>query len=175
MEEPKKKYILLHDRVGYTRERNPLALDPATKSTPKQVLRGELLEALPEAEQPLRSSKSTRITVVGIVRKSLLLVCRMEDLTRLTDEDANLLLAINSLESRYQTFIDRQRLDFGRRLLPESQAFVSLKGIGKYLPGVVWYKGELPSCLGTIFGVELIVSSLPSYLCEVTTGAIVNI
>ena len=155
MEEPKNKYILLHDRVGSTVERNILSLGLSTKSTPTQVLRGELLEALPEAEQPLNS---TRIALAGIERKSLRLDCRTEDLTRLSDEDANLLLAISSSESRYQTFIDRKRLDFGRRLSPENQVFVSLKGITKELPGVVWFKGELPPNLGTLFGVELIVS-----------------
>jgi len=154
MEEPKKKYILLVDRVGNTYERSILALGLSTKATPTQVLRGELLEAIPEAEQPLDVN---RIALVGIDRKSLRLECRTADLTRLSNEEANLLLAISSAESRYQTFIDRKRLDFGRRLSPGNQVFVSVKGIAKDLPGVVWCKGELPSCPGTMFGVELIV------------------
>ena len=156
IEEPMNKYILLHDRVGYTVERNPLSLGLSTKSTPTPALRGKLLEALPEAEQPLNS---TRIALVGIDRKSLRLECRTEDLTRLSDEDANLLLAISSAELRYQTFVDRKRLDIGRRLSPASNVFISVKGIPKDLPGVVWYKGELPSHPGTLFGVELIVST----------------
>ena len=154
MEEPKNKYILLVDRVGNTLERNLLALGLSTKATPTQVLRGELLEALPEAEQP---SDFQRVALVGIERKSLRLECPTADLTRLSDEEANLLLAISSLGERYKTFIDRKRLDFGRRLSPENQVFVSVKGFTKDLPGVVWYKGELPSCPGTMFGVELIV------------------
>ncbi|XP_078367475.1 ubiquitin carboxyl-terminal hydrolase CYLD-like [Oculina patagonica] len=153
MEEPKNKYILLHDRVGYTVERSLLALGLSKTSTPTNVLRGELLEAIPEAEQP---SDLTRIALVGIERKALHLECRTEDLTRLPDEDANLLLAISSLELRYQTFIDRKRLAFGRRLLLGNQVLVSVKGISKHVPGVVWYKGELPSNAGTMFGVELI-------------------
>ena len=154
MEEPKNKYILLVDRVGNTLERNLLALGLSTKATPTQVLRGELLEALPEAEQP---SDFQRVALVGIERKSLRLECPTADLTRLSAEEANLLLAISSLGERYKTFIDRKRLDFGRRLSPENQVFVSVKGFTKDLPGVVWYKGELPSCPGTMFGVELIV------------------
>ena len=157
MGEAKGKYILLHDRVGSTLERNMRALGLTKKFTPTQVLRGELLEALPEAEQRL---ESTRIALVGILRKSLRLECRTEDLTRLSDEDANLLLAISSTESRYQTFIDKKRLDFGRRVLPENHVFVSVKGFSKDFPGVLWYKGELSSGLGTMFGVELVVSSL---------------
>ncbi|KAL9975244.1 hypothetical protein ACROYT_G012380 [Oculina patagonica] len=121
--------------------------------TPTQAPRGELLEALPEAEQPL---DSTRVALVGIDRKSLRLECGTEDLTRLSEEDANLLLAIPSTQLRYEIFIERKRLDFGRRLLIGCQVFVSVKGISKDLPGVVWYKGELPSNAGTMFGVELI-------------------
>ena len=155
MEEPSTKYILLRDRVGRTLERNMLSLGLTTKSTPTQVLRGELLEGLPEAEQPVDLNKAA---VVGIERKSLHLECRTEDLTRLEDEDANLLLAISSSESRYQTFIDRNRLAFGRQVLPGTAVFVSVKGISKDLPGAVWYKGELPPNIGTWFGVELIVS-----------------
>jgi len=153
MEESKNKYILLNDRVGKTIERNLSALGLSTKVTPTQVLRGELLEALPKAEQP---SDGNRIALAGIERQILRLECSMADVTQLSDEEANLLSPIHSLEERYITFFDRKRLDFGRRLSPGSQVFVSVKGFTKELPGVLWYKGELPSCRGTMFGVELI-------------------
>ena len=155
MEEVSQKYILFQDRVGYTVERNILSLGLSTKQTPTQVLRGELLEALPEAEQPKDSSK---VALVGTDRKSLRLECGMECIIRLAEEDANLLLAISSLEERYQTYKDRIRLEFGRKIGPESKVYVIVKGVSKKLPGVVWYKGELPSSNGTMFGVELIVS-----------------
>ena len=142
MEEPKKKYILLVDRVGNTYERTPFGFNLPSKVTLIQVLRGELLEAIPEAEQP---SDVNRVALVGIYRKSLRLECCRADLTRLSDEEANLLLAISSAESTYETFIDKKRLNFGRRLLIGNRVFVSVKEIAKDLPGVVWYKGELPS------------------------------
>jgi len=153
------KYILLRDCVGQTVERNVfgLGLGLSTKSTPTQVLRGALLAALPEIEQP---TDSTEIALVGIDRKSLFLECTLEYLTRLSDEDANLLLAISSLEERYHTTMDRIRLDFGRKILLGHKVYVSVKGVSKKLPGIVWYKGELPSSNGTMFGVELIVSIL---------------
>ena len=154
MEGPKNKYILLVDRVGYTLERNLKALGLSTKPRPTQVLRGELLEALPEVEQP---TGVHCVALVGIERESFRLYCPSADLTRLWNKEASLLLAISSLEERYQTFIDRKRLDFGRRLSPGEQVFVSVKGFTKDLPGVVWFKGELPSCPGTMFGVELTV------------------
>ena len=153
MGDQRKKYILLQDRVGQTVERNFLGL--STKATPVQLLRGELLEALPETEQP---QDSIKIALVGIDRESLRLECTLEYLTRLSDEDTNLLLAISSLEERYQTFMDRIRLDFGRKMSVGESVYVSVKGVSNKLPGIVWYKGELPSVNGTMFGVELIVS-----------------
>ena len=158
MEEPSVKYILLRARVGYTVEKNPLSLGLTTKSTPMQlkVLRGELLEGVPEAEQ---SADSTRVAVVGIERKSLRLECPTEDVARLSEEETNLLLAITSSEGRYLSYIDRKRLAFGRQLSVGSTVFVDVKGTLKGLPGVVWYKGVLPPSLGTWFGVELIVST----------------
>ena len=150
----KRYYILVQDRVGSTQERSMLSFG-AMKSTPTMVLKGELLEALPETEQP---SDSTRIALAGIDRKNIRLECRTEDITRLTIEDANLLLAISSAGLRYQSFIDRKRLDFGRQISPGSQVFVQVKGFSKKLHGAVWYIGELPPLHGTMFGVQLIVS-----------------
>ena len=156
MEAPKNNYILLADRLGHTIERNVFALGLSTKATPTQVLRGELLEARPKAEQP---TDLKRIALVGIERKSLRLECPTVDLSRLSDEEASLLLAISNspFGERYQTFVDKKRLDFGLRLSPGKEVLVSVKGFTKDFPGVVRFKGELPSCPGTMFGVELTV------------------
>ena len=156
MEEPSIKYILLRGRVRLSVEKNMLSLGLTTKSTPMQVLQGELLEGVPEAEQP---TDSTKVAVVGIERKSLRLECPTEDMAPLSEEDTNLLLAITSAEGRYLTYLDRKRLTFGRQLLPGSAVFVEVKGVSKVLPGAVWYIGKLPPSLGTWFGVELIVST----------------
>ena len=157
MAEARKRYILLRDCVGHIQERSMLSLGLSVKSTPTHLLKGELMEALPETEQP---NDSTRIALAGIERKNLRLECDMEGIAKLTSEDANLLLAISSAGSRYQTYIDRKRLDFGRQLKHGSQVFVELKGVSKKLHGIVWYVGELPTNLGTMFGIELIVSNV---------------
>ena len=154
MENPRKIFILVQDRVGYVQERSMLFFG-GMKSTPTQLLKGELLEALPETEQP---DDSTRIALAGIDRKNLRLECDTEVIAKLTSEDANLLLAISSVVSRYQTFTNVKRLDFGRQILPGSNVFVEVKGISKKLHGIVWYIGEVPTLHGTVFGVELIVS-----------------
>ena len=156
MENPRKIYILVKDRVGIMQERSMLSFG-AMKSTPTQVCKGELLEALPETDQP---NDSTRIALAGFDRINLRLECRIEDITRLTIEDANLLLAISSVGLRHQSFIDRKRLDFGRQISPGSQVLVEVKGLSKKLLGTVWYIGELSPFHGTMFGVELVVSKL---------------
>ena len=156
MEELSIKYILLRDRVRHSVEENRLSHGLPMKSTPMQVLRGEILEGVPEAEQP---TDFTKVAVVGIERKSLRLECRTEDMARLSEEESNLLLAISSSEKRYETYIDRKRLAFGRKLSQGSAVFVEVKGFSKFLRGIVWYRGILPPNLGTWFGVELIVST----------------
>ena len=157
MEEPSNKYILLRDSVGrLAHEKNWLTLGLTMKSTPTQVLRGELLEGVPEAEQP---TDETKVAAVGIERKSLCLECPTEDVVRLSEEETNLLLAITSSEGRFQTFMDRKLMVFGRQLSLGSTVFVEVKAHSNVLPGIVWYKGVLPPRLGTWFGVELTVST----------------
>ena len=155
MEELSHKYILLQDRVGSIEEGINFWRFWGPKLSPTQVLRGEILEALPGTQRPKDSSK---IALVGIDSKSLRLECGMECLSRLTEEDANLLLAISSLEVRYRTYVDKAHLDFGRNIGIESKVFVTVKGASKKFPGIVRYKGELPPQKSTMFGVELIVS-----------------
>ena len=161
MEDPSIKYILLRDCVRRVREKTMLSLGVTTKSTPIQILRGEILEDVPEAEQP---TDSTEVAVVGINCKSLRLECPTENVTRLSEEETNLLLAITSSEGRYLSYIDRKRMAFGRQLSQGSAVFVDVKGHSNVLPGIVRYKGVLPPIPGTWFGVELIVSTLALFM-----------
>ena len=154
MAEARKRYILVCDRAGYMLERSILSFG-RMKSTPTPLLKGEILEALPEREQP---NDSTRIVLAVIDREKIRLECHLEDVRRLTNEDADLLLAICSVGLRYQCYFDRKRLDFGRQISPGSQVFVEVKGVSKKLHGTVWYVGELVGLRGTMFGVELTVS-----------------
>ena len=149
-------FIILRDCFGHVVEKNMWTLGLTTKSKQISVLRGELSEALPEAEQP---ADLTKVALVGIECKSLRLECPMKDMARLSEEETNLLLAITSPEGRYEAYIDRKHMVFGRQLSPRSAVWVKVKGITQVLPGTVWYKGVLPPNLGTWFGVELIVST----------------
>ena len=156
MEESRNRYILLKDRVGDSRERSILTLGLATKLTPTQLLKGELLEALPENEQP---ADSTRIALGGINRK-LRVECLIKDVMKLTVEEFDILLAISSVTLRYHIWFVGKRLDFGKRLEYGSQvlAAINFNGVFKKLPGVVRFKGKLRNSPGTMFGVELHVS-----------------
>ncbi|XP_027043124.1 ubiquitin carboxyl-terminal hydrolase CYLD-like, partial [Pocillopora damicornis] len=86
----------------------------------------------------------------------------MEQVTHLqaelgpSEEETNLLLAITLSEGRYETYIARKPMTFGRQLSPGSAVFVEVKGHSNVLPGIVRYKGVLPPIPGTWFGVELI-------------------
>ena len=162
MEQPRKRYILLQSRLGEMLERSVVARSTqafglASKSKETKVVRkGQLLEALPENEQP---DDSTRIGLRGIDLK-LRLECRKEDVTELTMQEVDLLLAISSPMLRLAVFHDGKRLDFGKRLEHGSRVLLSVKGVSNNLPGVVRFKGKLPDLPGTMFGVELHVSPM---------------
>ena len=158
MEESRNRYILLKDCIEETLKRSvPRQADHffdltwSLFSSPRQVPKGELLEALPESEQP---GVSTRIALGGIDRK-LRLECRMEDVKKLTPEEADLLLGISSTKSRFEIYFDGKRLDFGKRLEHGSHVLVSIQHVSQKLSGVVRFKGRLPNLPGTMFGVEL--------------------
>ena len=162
MEKPRNRYILLQDgRFGG----NLGLFDFRGTPQKKKLSKGALFEELRETEQP---ADSTRIALKRIYSKismgamfnseRILYECRREDVAPLTREEADLLLAIASVTLRYQIYINRGRLDFGKRLQAGSLVMVSVKGSSKNLPGVVRYKGDLPSMRGTMFGVQLHVS-----------------
>ena len=186
MEGPRDRYILLQDRPGVIRKEQtldrtrfvvgefaprrvdriqlslPFSVGLPTISTPIQVPKGEILEARPENEQPVDS----RWIALGGINLKLLIECLREEVRKLTVQEVDLLLAISSATSRYQICFDRKRLDFGKRLEYGSQVLVSIDGVSKKLPGIVWFKGELHSSPGTIFGIELHVSFVVVYkLC----------
>ena len=95
MEELRIKYILLRDHVGHAVEKDMLSLGLTTRSSLMQVLRGELLEGVPEADRP---TDLIKVAVVGIERKSLRLECSAEYVVRLSEEKTNLLLSIQLKE-----------------------------------------------------------------------------
>ena len=156
MEQNRKKYILLQDRIGSKIERGFIN----DSRTDIQALKGEVFEALPEAQQP---SNSQLIALAAIERTEVHLECSTSDLARLSDKEADLLMAVTSARDRHTIYHDRNRLDAGKQLKESSKVWVKVKGVSKELRGVVWYSGPLETCNGTMFGVELVVSMKSVY------------
>ena len=87
--------------------------------------------------------------------------CPVANIEPLNDEEAKLLLPFKSNDERYKIY-KNNLLDNGRRMTVGCNVFVKVKTVGGSiveLRGVIRYKGPLPGEDGTMFGVELLVSS----------------
>jgi len=151
MEEPKNRYILLQDRNGKILEKRTSILGLASVSKHSCVSKGELLEALPENEQP----SDTKMIALGKIDSKLRIECPKEVVKELTVQEADLLQAVPSSTLRLEIF-QGKRLDFGKRLEHGSRVLVRVSGVSDKLPGVVRFRGKLSNLPGTMFGVELI-------------------
>ena len=162
MEDSDQKYILLYDRVGENIERNVLYPGFATRRVPIQVLKGEILVALPEENQPHDSHK---VALTGVERKSVRLECPTSDFARVSHEEAVLLLGISTALERLNIYREQSRLEAGKKIQVGTEVYVRVRGLPRDVPGIVRYKGTIPiiSASGTMFGVELTVSVLTSF------------
>ncbi|XP_022796811.1 myosin-8-like [Stylophora pistillata] len=128
----------------------------------QELVQGELLKAL-------SSSYDFNVKTFVLVypayqggQKTPLIVrstCN-EAFTRLSNEDASLLLPCTTPESRYHVISQQGMVVFGRRLQPGTEVLVSFKGCpwslnDEFIRASVKYKGELPSEVGTFFGLQL--------------------
>ena len=66
------------------------------------------------------------------------------DVVELSDENANLLLAISSYESNHQTFVERKHFIITPNIFSRGEVLVYVNGLPNEQPGIVLYKGELP-------------------------------
>ncbi|XP_031549360.1 uncharacterized protein LOC116286908, partial [Actinia tenebrosa] len=105
METGLQKYILLNDRVVEK------ARFGSKKTIPSQLLRGEILECLPKSKQPKDPEKiALRLFSVNI-DENIKLECPKLGVSALTDSEADLLLAVSSLQERLRVYRDeRNRL-----------------------------------------------------------------
>ena len=144
--------------------------EPRDKYSKYYIVRFDVFQELMQGEMLKSVSNLCDFTVktfdaVGKKENKKRLIVRStnnEQLTQLSNEDANLLLPCSSSESRYQTFIQQGRVAFGRRLQPGTEVHVSVKEgpwnlNDDFMTAVVRYKGELPLEIGTgtFFGLEL--------------------
>lgn len=93
MEERGKGYILVQDHEGCVKvDRTALGLPP--KSAPALILKGELLQAIPQPKPP---NHPTRLALAGIERKELYLECEKKDVI-----EVDTLLALYPSAVRYK-------------------------------------------------------------------------
>jgi hypothetical protein len=153
MDEKFQKYILLYNRDGEHPENSSISL---RKSVPShELLRGEIFEALPEAEQSVDPEKIA-LTVISTTSQKTRLECPTLEVSKLTDSEADLLVAVTSTEERFRIYRDGNRLGPGKLLDVCTEVFVKLKTLPKEVKGVIRYKGTLSTHTGTMFGVELV-------------------
>lgn len=118
------------------------------------ALRGELLEARKQDEQP---DDTNKIALRGVKQIFQHVECYREDLKRLTHEETQLLLAVNSYLERYR-IVEDGFLSLGCNLEEGAKVSVRIKEIKKDVSAVVRYKGPVTPYDGTMFGVEILVS-----------------
>lgn len=152
MDTKTQKYILVNDRVGECLDKGW----SLSKNIPTQLLRGEIFEALPESEQPIDHEKIALASIEVNPHHAITLVCPTLDVSKITDCEAGLLLAISATEERFRIHRERDRLEWAKILYHGSRVLVKIRNSIKELQGIIWYKGCLPRNRGTMFGVELL-------------------
>lgn len=126
-------------------------------TSPPIALKNELFEALPADEQPV--GVEDKISVRGLKQKCLKVECPKEDLQVITEDDAQILLAVQSYNERYRMLNERQDLlRWGVTENEGCQVLVWMDDLKKNVSAVVHYKGALPPYDGIMFGVEIVVS-----------------
>ncbi|XP_078367513.1 uncharacterized protein LOC144651443 isoform X2 [Oculina patagonica] len=124
-------------------------------TSPPIALKGELFEALPADEQPV--GIEDKIALRGLKQKCLNVECPKEDLQVITEDDAQILLAVQSYNERCRLLIERQELlRWGVTENEGSQVLVWMDDMKKNVAAVVHSKGALPPYDGIMFGVEIV-------------------
>lgn len=118
------------------------------------ALKGELLEARKTDEQP---DDTNKIALRGVKQIFQHVECDREDLKRLTYEETQLLLAVNSYLERCR-IVEEGYLSVGCSLEEGAKVTARIKEIKRDVSAIVRYKGQVSPYDGTMFGVEILVS-----------------
>lgn len=127
---------------------------------PPIALKGELFAALPADEQPVGTvGIDDKIALRGLKQKCLKVECPKEDLQVISENDAQLLLAVQSYNERCRMLSEKQDLlRWGVTENDGCQVLVWMDDLKKNVSAVVHYNGALPPYDGIMFGVEIVVS-----------------
>ena len=160
-------FILLKDTKSTKPEKNYEGF-PTSKTNVKLFLKGEIVC---EKSTTIDTSKGT-LRLHPCDKPNYYLECAISDIGPLTKEEAKLLLSFTSNDARYKYYSSKS-LNDANAMNVGSKVFVKVRsptgGGMQELRGVVRYKGPLPDVIGTMFGVELEVSSTVLKIYQIDT------
>lgn len=176
--EKKNKFILLRDLEDPSSQASGMLWGMLSNyvygTSPPIALKGELFEALPAEEQP--AGIEDKIALRGLKQKCLKVECPKEDLQVITDDDAQILLAVQSYNERCRMLNERQELlRWGVTENEGSQVLVWMDDMKKNVAAVVHYKGALPPYDGIMFGVEIVVSLFVTINLKININTVCNL
>ncbi len=156
----KKLYILRTDRPGkivartkFQKIKEGISENVLKSSLAYSALKGDIYEESPSEEQP---SDDQKISVVSVEDDTKVLEVETADLAKLTETEANLLLAIPTSKERFEIFRSRNILERAAALQEGDKMKVKVKSWTTQ--GKLKYKGKLLGRRGIHFGLELNVS-----------------
>lgn len=118
------------------------------------VLKGELFESLPADEQPREAEG--KCSVRGLKQRCLQVECPLEDLTVISEKEANMLLAVQSYHKRCSIVSEnRSLLDLGVAGNEGCQVSVWMDDMKKDVAAAIRYVGAVPPYDGIMFGIEI--------------------
>ena len=120
-----------------------------------EILRGELLQTLPSSSNE-QTNESGKIYLAGIKQKYLRTECFEAQLAELSEEETQLLLAVQSYSARC-VMVEQRLLHQLLAVGEGSQVYVYNKELNRYLAAFVRYKGAVSPYDGIMFGVQIMV------------------
>ena len=162
--EKKTYYILLRDLQDPSTQSSSMLWGMSLLSnymygTPTPlVLKGELFESLPADEQPIEAEG--KCSVRGLKQRCLQVECPLQDLTVISEKEANMLLAVQAYHKRCSIVNEnRSLLDLGVAGNEGCQVSVWMDDMKKDVGAVIRYVGAVPPYDGIMFGIEIMVSA----------------
>ena len=153
------KYILLADRVATKRDRTLLARH---KTDDMVVLQGSLWQLFnEEATEP----KKKVLTLTSLEFDSVQMQCPAQEVANISEQEFNLLVAMNANAERYRVYKERGWLREGINLSVGDVVYVlnndgDLPNCPERVIGKIQYKGVVSGQKGEWFGIELSVVSI---------------
>ena len=132
-----------------------------TYGTPTPLaLKGELFESLPANEKPIEAEGKCSVRGFKQSLRCLRVECPLEDLSMISEKEANMLLAVQSYHKRCSIVCEkRSLLDLGVAENEGCQVSVWMDDMKKDVAAAIRYVGAVPPYDGIIFGIEIMVSA----------------